>query len=112
LKNRWKILFLCIVILPFITVIIQNADGKPLTYQQKVNQGIIVEPKYTMCLRKKMIAYKGGLACVYQGAGRTFEIEFTDVQTSCPRKYKCVYKKNGTEPNIDDVMKSLKDAVK
>jgi hypothetical protein len=68
LKNRWKILFLCIVILPFITVIIQNADGKPLTYQQKVNQGIIVEPKYTMCLRKKMVAFKNGLACIYQGA--------------------------------------------
>jgi hypothetical protein len=42
------------------------------TYQQKVNQGIIKEPKYTMCLRKKR-AYKGGL--VYQGAGKT---EFTD----------------------------------
>jgi hypothetical protein len=112
LKNRWKILFLCLVILPFITVIIQNADGKPLTYQQKVNQGIIVEPKYTMCLRKKMVAFKNGLACIYQGAKQTFEIEFTDKQTGCPRKYKCVYNPNSKEPNINDVMKSLKDAVK
>jgi len=65
-----------------------------------------------MCLRKKMISYKGGLACIYQGAGRTFEIEFTDVQISCPRKYKCVYNPGGSEPNIDDVMKSLRDIAK
>jgi hypothetical protein len=57
-----------------------RANAKPYTYQQKVNQGIIKEPKYTMCLRKKMVAYKGGLACIYQGAGKTFEMEFTDVQ--------------------------------
>ena len=112
LKNRWKILFLFIVILPFIFVIIQNADGKPYTYQQKVNQGVIKEPKYTMCLRKKMVAFKNGLACIYQGAKQTFEIEFTDKQTGCPRKYKCVYNPNSKEPNINDVMKSLKDAVK
>jgi hypothetical protein len=62
--------------------------------------------------KKKDDCYKGGLACVYQGAGKTFEIEFTDVQTSCPRKYKCVYNPNGTEPNIDDVMKSLRDIAK
>jgi hypothetical protein len=101
---------LLILIITFVDI--KVIQGKPYTYQQKVNQGIIKEPKYTMCLRKKMIAYKGGLACVYQGAGRTFEIEFTDVQTSCPRKYKCVYNPNGTEPNIDDVMKSLRDIAK
>ena len=112
LKHRWKILFICLVILPFIFVIIQNADGKPLTYQQKVNQGIIVEPKYTMCLRKKMVVYKGGLACIYQGAGKTFEMEFTDIQVGCPRKYKCVYNPNSKEPNLDDVMKSLRDIAK
>ena len=112
LKNRWKILFLFIVILPFIFVIIQNADGKPYTYQQKVNQGVIKEPKYTVCLRKSMVAYKDGLACIYQGAQKTFEIEFTDKRTGCPRKYKCVYNPNSKEPNINDVMKSLKDAVK
>ena len=112
MKHRWKILFICLVILPFIAVFVKNSEGKPYTYQQKVNQGIIKEPKYTMCLRKKMIAYKGGLACIYQGAGKTFEMEFTDVQTSCPRKYKCVYNPNSKEPNLDDVMKSLREIAK
>jgi hypothetical protein len=104
-----KVLFIFLFFIPLTTL-----ESKPYTYQQKVWQGKIVEPKYTMCLRKKMIAYKGGLACIYQGAGRTFEIEFTDVQTSCPRKYKCVYNPNNgkTEPNIDDVMKSLRDIAK
>ena len=102
-----KVLFIFLFFIPLTTL-----ESKPYTYQQKVNQGIIVEPKYTMCLRKKMVAYKGGLACIYQGAGKTFEIEFTEVQTSCPRKYKCVYNPNGTEPNIDDVMKSLRDIAK
>ena len=112
MKHRWKILFICLVILPFIAVFVKNSEGKPYTYQQKVNQGIIVEPKYTMCLRKKMVAFKNGLACIYQGAKQTFEIEFTDKQTGCPRKYKCVYNPNSKEPSIDDVMKSLRDIAK
>jgi hypothetical protein len=102
-----KILFIFLFFIPLTTL-----ESKPYTYQQKVNQGIIVEPKYTMCLRKKMVAFKNGLACIYQGAKQTFEIEFTDKQTGCPRKYKCVYNPNSKEPNINDVMKSLKDAVK
>jgi len=102
-----KVLFIFLFFIPLTTL-----ESKPYTYQQKVNQGIIKEPKYTMCLRKKMISYKGGLACIYQGAGKTFEIEFTDVQISCPRKYKCVYNPGGSEPNIDDVMKSLRDIAK
>jgi hypothetical protein len=106
------IIFCVIAVLVIGFVVALKAYAKGYTYQQKVWQGKIVEPKYTMCLRKKMIAYKGGLACVYQGAGKTFEIEFTDKSIGCPRKYKCVYNPNSKEPNIDDVMKSLKDAVK
>ena len=106
------IIFCVIAVLVIGFVVALKAYAKGYTYQQKVNQSIIKEPKYTMCLRKKMVAFKNGLACIYQGAGKTFEIEFTDVQTSCPRKYKCVYNPNSKEPNIDDVMKSLKDAVK
>ena len=110
--NKWKILFIIILIIPFIAIFINKSEGKSLTYQQNVNQGIIKEPKYTVCLRKSMVAYKDGLACIYQGAQKTFEIEFTDKRTGCPRKYKCVYNPNSKEPNINDVMKSLKDAVK
>ena len=110
----WFVLFL--VTIGFFTLMaflwIKRAEAKDYTRQQKINQGIIKEPKYTMCLRKKMVAYKGGLACIYQGAGKTFEMEFTDVQIGCPRKYKCVYNPNSKEPSIDDVMKSLRDIAK
>ena len=106
------IIFCVIAVLVIGFVVALKAYAKGYTYQQKVNQSIIKEPKYTMCLRKKMVAFKNGLACIYQGAGKTFEIEFTDKSIGCPRKYKCVYNPNSKEPNIDDVMKSLKDAVK
>ena len=109
------LLFLVLIIGGFLLLlasVFTDSHAKEYNYQQKVWQGKIVEPKYTRCLRKKMVAYKGGLACIYQGAGRTFEIEFTDKQIGCPRQYQCVYNPNSKEPNIDDVMKSLKNAVK
>ena len=106
------IAFCLMAVLIMIFLFYFKAYAKDYTRQQKINQGIIKEPKYTMCLRKKMIAYKGGLACIYQGAGKTFEIEFTEVQTSCPRKYKCIYNPNGKEPSIDSVMESLRSIAK
>ena len=106
------IAFCLMAVLIMIFIIYFKAYAKDYTYQQKVNQGIIIEPKYTMCLRKKMIAYKGGLACIYEGAGKTFEIDFTDKQIGCPRKYKCIYKPNGKEPSIDSVMESLRSIAK
>jgi len=93
------------------------ADGytyksKDYTRQQKIHQGKIKQPQYTRCLRKKMVHYKNGLACIYQGAGKTFEIEFTNKSIGCPRQYQCVYNPGGSEPNIDDVMESLRDIAK
>ena len=93
------------------------ADGytyksKNYTRQQKIHQGKIKQPQYTRCLRKKMVHYKNGLACIYEGAGKTFEIEFTDKSIGCPRQYQCVYNPGGSEPNIDDVMESLRDIAK
>jgi len=109
-------LFLVLVIGGFLlllaSVFTSKSYAKEYTYKQKVHQGKIKEPQYTRCLRKKMLHYKGGLACIYQGAGRTFEIEFTDKRIGCPRQYQCIYNPNSKEPNIDDVMKSLQDAVK
>ena len=86
--------------------------SKDYTRQQKIHQGKIKQPQYTRCLRKKMVHYKNGLACIYQGAGKTFEIEFTDKSIGCPRQYQCVYNPGGSEPNIDDVMESLRDIAK
>ena len=109
----WLLLVLVIGgFLLLLASVFSKTYAKEYTYKQKVHQGKIKEPKYTTCLRKKMVHYKGGLACIYQGAGKTFEIEFTDKSIGCPRQYKCVYKPNGSEPNIDDVMKSLRDIAK
>jgi hypothetical protein len=53
----WLIVVLIIAGFAFILVSVSLVrympNAKPYTYQQKVNQGIIKEPKYTMCLRKK-----------------------------------------------------------
>jgi len=106
------IAFCLMAVLILIFLFYFRAYAKDYTYQQKLNNGTIILPKYTTCLRKKMVTYKGGLACIYQGAGKTFEIDFTDKQIGCPRKYKCIYNPNGKEPSIDSVMESLRSIAK
>tara|TARA_R100001377_G_scaffold79352_1_gene57589 strand:- start:332 stop:1063 length:732 start_codon:yes stop_codon:yes gene_type:complete len=106
------IAFCLMAVLIMIFLFYFKAYAKSYTYQQKLNNGMIILPKYTTCLRKKMVTYKGGLACIYQGAGKTFEIDFTDKQIGCPRKYKCIYNPNGKEPSIDSVMESLRSIAK
>ena len=89
------------------------ADGKmynapkDYTYSQKVWQGKIKEKKYTTCRLKKRITskYTKKKACIYEGGNKTFTMM---IETWCPRKYKCVYDPNGTEPDIDKVMDSLR----
>ena len=113
--------YVVVGVVAFIIILVVSvkalADGytyksKDYTRQQKIHQGKIKQPQYARCLRKKMVHYKNGLACIYQGAGKTFEIEFTDKSIGCPRQYQCVYNPGGSEPNIDDVMESLRDIAK
>ena len=52
------------------------------------------------------------MACIYQGAQKTFTLDFTDLANGCPRKYKCVLDPNGSEPSIDSVMESLRSIAK
>jgi len=113
--------YVVVGVVAFIIILVVSvkalADGytyksKNYTRQQKIHQGKIKQPQYTRCLRKKMVHYKNGLACIYEGAGKTFEIEFTDKSIGCPRQYQCVYNPGGSEPNIDDVMESLRDIAK
>ena len=63
--------------------------------------------KYTTCRLKKRITskYTKKKACIYEGGNKTFTMM---IETWCPRKYKCVYDPNGTEPDIDKVMDSLR----
>ena len=110
----WFVLFLATV--GFFTLMaflwIKRADAKDYTRQQKIWQGIIVEPIYTTCRLKKRKVYKDKMACIYQGAQKTFTLDFTDIANGCPRQYKCVLNPNGKEPSIDSVMESLRSIAK
>ena len=86
--------------------------SKQLTRQQKINQGLIKEPKLVLCRLKKQKVYKGKVACIYQGANRTFELSFQDVRIGCVKNFKCKLNPNGSEPSIDKVMESLRSIAK
>jgi hypothetical protein len=115
-------LFLVLVIGGFLLLLASvftksKADGykyqpKDLTRQQKINNGTIIRPIMTTCRLKKRKVYKDKMACIYQGAQKTFTLDFTDLANGCPRKYKCVLDKNGSEPSIDSVMESLRSIAK
>ena len=86
--------------------------SKNLTRNQKINNGTIVLPQMTTCRLKKQKVYKDKMACIYQGANKTFELEFADIRVGCPKQYKCVLNENGSEPSIDKIMESLRSIAK
>ena len=85
----------------------QVGKKKDYTRQQKIWQGKIKEKKYTICRLKKRVTskYTKKKACIYQGGNKTYTMM---IEVWCPKKYKCVYDPNGTEPDIDKVMESLR----
>jgi len=89
-----------------------KAFAKEYTYRQKVQQGIIKEPKMTTCRLMKQKVFKDKMACIYRGANQTYEMEFADIRVGCPKQYKCVFNPNGNEPSIDKVMESLRSIAK
>ena len=87
-------------------------QSKDYTRKQKIHQGKIIEPVMTTCRLMKRKVFKDKMACVYIGAQKTYELEFTDISVGCPRKYKCKLNPNGKEPSIDKVMESLRSIAK
>ena len=85
---------------------------KDYTRQQKIHQGKIILPIMTTCRLMKQKVFKDKMACIYVGAQKTYEMEFTDISIGCPRKYKCKLNQNAKEPNIDQVMESLRSIAK
>ncbi len=86
--------------------------SKDYTRQQKIHQGKIYQPIMTTCRLMKRKAFKDKMACIYIGAQKTYELEFTDIAIGCPRSYKCKLNPNGKEPSIDQVMESLRSIAK
>tara|TARA_R110000823_G_scaffold137477_2_gene266948 strand:- start:219 stop:980 length:762 start_codon:yes stop_codon:yes gene_type:complete len=116
-------LFLVLIVGGFVLLVASiwfnkaHADGykyksKDLTRQQKINNGTIILPTMTLCRLKKQKTYKDKIACIYQGANKTFELSFQDMSIGCVRKFKCVLNPNGSEPSIDSVMESLRSIAK
>ena len=52
------------------------------------------------------------MLCVYEGANKTYETQIGDVSGGCPPSYSCVYNPGSKMINIDDVLRSLNNAVK
>lgn len=86
----------------------KNTQFKGLTKQQQLNQGLVTPPTMTLCRLMKQKVYKDKMACIYRGANKTYEMEFTDIRVGCPKSYRCVLNENGKEPSIDDIMDSLR----
>jgi hypothetical protein len=86
--------------------------SKKYTKQQKIHQGILKKNVYVTCRLKKQKVVKDKMACIYEGANKTYELEFADVRVGCPRQYKCIHNPNSKEPNINDVMESLRSITK
>ena len=93
-----------------------HADGytyKPREYtkQQLLNQGKIFKKKYTTCRLKKIVTSKHTKkqACIYQGGNNTYTLMY---EANCPKNYKCIYNPNSEEPNIDNVIDSLRSIKK
>ena len=83
---------------------------RPLTRTQKIQQGLIKEPKMVTCRLKKRVKTKSGEeVCIYQGQNKTYEMA---IEQNCPKQYKCKYNPYGDVPNIGSVIDSLNDAVK
>ena len=81
---------------------------KPKEYSRQQNQWRNPDTKkYTTCRLKKRLTskYTNKKACIYEGANKTFTMM---IETWCPKKYRCVYDPNGSEPDIDKVMDSLR----
>ena len=81
---------------------------KPKEYSRQQNQWRNPDTKkYTTCRLKKRLTskYTNKKACVYEGGNKTFTMM---IETWCPKKYRCVYDPNGSEPDIDKVMDSLR----
>ena len=107
------------VIAVFIIVLVDSFKAfayeyksKDYTRQQKIHPGMIKKNVYVTCRLKKQKVFKEKMACIYEGANKTYELEFTDVRVGCPKQYKCLHNPNSKEPSIDKVMESLRSIAK
>ena len=103
--------FIIIGLVTAMLVVGVKVFAKDYTRDQKIRNGTISLPKMTTCRLKKQKVFKDKMACIYQGANKTYEMEFADIRVGCPKQYLCVHNP-GEEPSIDKVMESLRSIAK
>ncbi len=94
---------------------VHTCDNKTSKYniEQQKRRGERDTPKYTTCrLKTQRKARTGKMLCVYEGANKTYETQIGDVSGGCPSSYECIYNPGSKMINIDDVLRSLNNAVK
>ena len=106
------IVFCVIAVLGIIIAMYVKAFAKDYTRQQKIQRGEIVLPTMTTCRLMKQKVFKDKMACIYQGANKTYELEFTDVHIGCPDNILVFLIPNSKKPNIDQIMESLRSIAK
>ena len=104
--------FIIIGLILGLTVVGVKVYAKDYTRDQKIRNGTLTVPKMSTCRLMKQRVFKDKMACIYRGANKTYELEFTDIRVGCPKQYKCVLNPNGKEPSIDKVMESLRSIAK
>ena len=86
------------------------STSQKITLDNKKYIKVKSKKNYTTCRLKKRVKSKTGMmACIYIGNNKTYEMM---IESWCPKQYKCIYNPWGKEPNIDDVIDSLNNAVK
>jgi len=103
--------FIIIGLVTAMLVVGVKVFAKDYTRDQKIRNGTISLPKMTTCRLKKQKVFKDKMACIYQGANKTYEMEFADIRVGCPKQYLCVHNP-GEEPSIDKVIESLRSIAK
>ena len=85
--------------------------GSPYNIEQQKRMGMKSSPKYTTCRLKHQRSANRKMLCIYEGANKTYETQIGDITGGCPPSYQCIYNPGSKMINIDDVLKSIKEAV-
>ena len=102
-----------------IAIVYQKAFAKDLTRQQKINQGLIIEPRFTTCrLFAQDLKEKGKTRWCFYRTQVGFDVLFStitqDAISKCQRNFQCIISKLTDAPpkEVNDTMKNLNKGFK
>ena len=91
--------------------------GVVQTTSEALSKGVLYNKKdkdkiYVTCRLAKRKIVMTQKICIYTGANNTTETIFVDKWEICPNQMQCIYEPNKTVPMIEQMMKSLEEALK